>query len=105
MKGLPDIIGYHTISGAALYCEVKTASDKLSKEQIDFLNDASDCGCHCYIATESKDAHNKYPWPEGLVRISEGELRNGKEIPVKHGYVHIQSWADYRMINDAGGDT
>jgi hypothetical protein len=54
MKGMPDIIGYDC-GGVAVWCEVKTANDKLSTEQIVFLTMAADAGCRCYIAMQDKE--------------------------------------------------
>ena len=52
-KGLTDWMG-HTRMGVAVYCEVKKMGDKLSQDQIDFLNDASKCGCFCYMCYQLK---------------------------------------------------
>ena len=38
MKGVPDIVGFVKNKGTAAYCEVKTANDKFSEYQINFLN-------------------------------------------------------------------
>lgn len=57
LKGVPDIVGFHIITGAAVYCEVKTANDRLSKEQKEFLSKAKESGCHVLLATE---AENKF---------------------------------------------
>ena len=53
--GLPDIIGFCKTSGVAVYCEVKTDSDKLSPYQITFLNRASKSNCKCYLATSENN--------------------------------------------------
>ena len=70
-KGVPDIIGWDGKIGRAVWCEVKTANDKLSKDQVNFLDEASNAGCFCYIAyyDKSKDS------------------------------IILQTWADYRMIH------
>lgn len=52
LKGVPDIIGFHNISGIAVYCEVKTLTDKFSEYQIDFMRKAKKAGCFCMLATE-----------------------------------------------------
>jgi hypothetical protein len=70
-KGVPDIIGWDGKIGRAIWCEVKTARDRLSEHQINFLNDASKAGCFCYIAYEDKS----------------------KDC------ITLQTWADYRMIH------
>jgi hypothetical protein len=49
-KGWPDIQGYSS-QGVAILVEVKTATDKLRKEQVERLNDAKNCNCICMIAT------------------------------------------------------
>ena len=56
MKGMPDIIGYDC-GGVAVWCEVKTANDKLSKHQMNFLDRAMYAGCKCYIATQDKNGN------------------------------------------------
>jgi hypothetical protein len=53
-KGMSDIIGYDK-SGVSVWCEVKTANDKLSTEQIVFLTMAADAGCRCFIAIQDKE--------------------------------------------------
>lgn len=50
LLGIPDIIGYQKKTGRAIYIEVKTGKDKLSTEQLDFLNDATDNKCIALIA-------------------------------------------------------
>jgi len=52
LKGVPDVVGFHTKSGVAVYCEIKAIGDKLSSYQISFLNLAKTANCFCYIATE-----------------------------------------------------
>jgi hypothetical protein len=56
MKGMPDIIGYDC-GGVAVWCEVKTINDKLSKDQRKFLDRAMYAGCKCYIATQDKNGN------------------------------------------------
>lgn len=51
--GIPDIIGWSD-KGIFVGCEVKTISDKLSKEQHDFLRSLQLSGGHAYVATEIK---------------------------------------------------
>jgi len=51
IKGLPDIIGY-SHNGVAVWCEVKTQGDKLSKEQKEELQDCHDRGGISLIAHE-----------------------------------------------------
>jgi hypothetical protein len=73
MKGMPDIIGYAP-TGRAVYCEVKSEGDRLSQEQIDFMDGAHKAGCLVYMSVGYR------------------------------GLSAFQSWGDYRMINDAPGD-
>jgi len=73
MKGMPDIIG-HSQDGRAVYCEVKTENDRLSQEQIEFMDAAQKAGCQVWVSKGFR------------------------------GLSAFQSWADYRMINDASGD-
>ena len=73
MKGMPDIIGYGN-GGRAVYCEVKTENDRLSQDQIEFMDGAHKAGCLVYMSVGFR------------------------------GLSAFQSWADYRMINDASGD-
>lgn len=51
MPGLPDIIGHCRTTGRAVYCEVKTAGDRLSEDQRNFLETAHNVGCIVHIAT------------------------------------------------------
>ena len=54
MKGMPDIIGYR-FDGRAVFCEVKTAGDRLSKDQIDFMDAAHAAGCIVYVIDGKKN--------------------------------------------------
>ena len=56
VKGWPDIQGYSN-SAVAILVEVKSENDKLSKEQIERLNDAEKCGAICMIAYFKKGYH------------------------------------------------
>lgn len=73
MKGMPDIIGYAP-DGCAVFCEVKTEGDRLSQDQIAFMDAANKAGCVVYMSIGFR------------------------------GLSAFQSWGDYRMINDASGD-
>ena len=53
-RGMSDIIGYDK-GGLATYCEVKTINDKLSKYQIDFMDDAFYSGCQVFICMQDKE--------------------------------------------------
>lgn len=55
LRGVPDICGFHTRTGLAVYCEVKTINDRFSEYQINFMNRAKKAGCHVLIATEEKN--------------------------------------------------
>ena len=52
LKGVPDIIGFQIYNGIAVYCEVKTLTDRYSEQQKEFMNKASEAGCYCLTATE-----------------------------------------------------
>lgn len=39
LKGVPDVLGYHKKTALFICVEVKSGKDKLSQEQINFLND------------------------------------------------------------------
>ena len=60
MKGMPDIIGYDSTNGKAIWCEVKTISDKLSEHQIDFLSDAMYSNCLAFICMQDKEGIVKF---------------------------------------------
>ncbi len=49
---MKDVVGFHTQTGVAVYCETKAIGDKLSTYQIAFLNLAKTANCFCYLATE-----------------------------------------------------
>jgi hypothetical protein len=48
-RGIPDIIGI-TKDARWVVCEVKTLNDRLSDDQIDFLNSIKKAGGEAYIA-------------------------------------------------------
>lgn len=50
MRGMPDIVGYG-LDGRAVWCEVKTINDRLSEDQITFMNRATNNGCSTWICT------------------------------------------------------
>lgn len=50
-RGAADITGYCKKSGVRVECEVKTKTDRLSNEQIEFLSEAKKAGCITLIAT------------------------------------------------------
>lgn len=51
-KGKPDISGYHRKLGLGVFVEIKTGPDKLSPEQIWYLQSARKAGC---IAIEARN--------------------------------------------------
>ena len=55
-KGVPDVIGWDRRDGRAVWCEIKTKNDRLSEDQIRFLDEANKAGCHCYMVTFNKSA-------------------------------------------------
>jgi hypothetical protein len=63
LKGVPDIIGFQKFTGVAVYCEVKTLTDKMSQYQIDFMNRAKTSGCHCLVATDVNGEVVLKEWP------------------------------------------
>lgn len=67
-RGMPDICGFHKTSGKAVYCEVKTSSDRMSEAQINFMIRAKAAGCFCLIATEERGNIIVKDW------IREGEI-------------------------------
>lgn len=42
--GISDILGFHKLTGRFLACEIKAGEDRLSKEQIEFLQNVKDAG-------------------------------------------------------------
>ena len=51
-KGVSDIIGFHGKTGVSVWCEVKTKNDRLSADQIAFMNEAKDAGCIVLLAVD-----------------------------------------------------
>lgn len=50
-RGQSDLVGF-TKFGQFLACEIKTLNDRLSTDQIDFLNDVKKAGGEAYIACQ-----------------------------------------------------
>lgn len=50
--GVADVIGF-TRAGLFVACEVKTINDRLSDDQIKFLNEVKDAGGFAFIACQS----------------------------------------------------
>jgi hypothetical protein len=63
MKGVPDIIG-HDLEGRAVYAEIKTSGDRLSQDQIDFMNGAAARDCRAYIVREESGQPNIEKWED-----------------------------------------
>lgn len=63
MKGVPDIIG-HDLGGVAVYAEIKTTGDRLSQDQIDFMNGAAARECRAYIVRELNGQPNVEKWED-----------------------------------------
>jgi hypothetical protein len=51
-KGAGDLTGYKIFDGRRMEAEIKTINDKLSQDQIEFLNEAKANGVHVYLATQ-----------------------------------------------------
>lgn len=56
--GVPDINGFHTITGVYVGCEVKTLTDKMRPEQHEFLLNLKNAGGISLVATEDKRTGN-----------------------------------------------
>jgi|LakMenEpi03Aug12_release.lakeMendotaPanAssembly.Ray.scaffolds.fasta_scaffold1396734_1 hypothetical protein len=66
-KGVPDIIGYDR-DGKSVWCEVKAGDDKLSEDQINFMDEATRAGCRCYIA-RSDGSNLLQEWTDWITHI------------------------------------
>lgn len=51
-RGQADVMGFRNKDGVIVACEIKTLNDRLSDEQIIFLNDVKKAGGEAYIATQ-----------------------------------------------------
>lgn len=65
--GNVDIQGY-TCKGLALYCEVKTINDRLSKEQKELLLDLEKCGGLALVATQVNGSTKIFKISEYLIK-------------------------------------
>jgi hypothetical protein len=59
LLGVPDIIGFHRITGKFIGIEIKVGKDKLSPEQILFINEAINSSCICLVVKEMNDIIDK----------------------------------------------
>lgn len=51
-RGQADLMGYRNKDGVIVACEIKTLNDRLSDDQILFLNDVKKAGGLAYIACQ-----------------------------------------------------
>lgn len=51
-RGQADVMGFRNKDGVIVACEIKTLNDRLSPDQITFLNDVKKAGGIAYIATQ-----------------------------------------------------
>lgn len=65
-RGQADVIGYRNSDAVMVVAEVKTLNDRLSPDQIDFLNDVKSAGGLAYIACQGNS---------GQVELREWEVR------------------------------
>lgn len=65
-RGQADIIGYRNNDAVMVAAEVKTLNDRLSPEQITFLNDVKKAGGLAYIAQQGNN---------GQVELKEWEVK------------------------------
>ena len=50
--GIPDILGYRKSDSRFLAIEIKTGKDKLSLEQVSFIQEAKKSLCICFVASD-----------------------------------------------------
>ena len=60
LLGIADICGYRKSDGKAIYVEIKTGKDKLSPEQILFLEDARKANCIVFEVKDFDDFQKQY---------------------------------------------
>lgn len=58
MKGIPDILGYRKSDGKFICCEIKAGKDKLSIEQVRFLEDVQGCNGFAFVIRSINDIEN-----------------------------------------------
>lgn len=61
-RGQADVIGYRNKDAVMVVCEVKTINDRLSNDQIDFLNDVKKAGGAAYIACQDGNRVELREW-------------------------------------------
>lgn len=61
-RGQADIMGFRNRDGVILACEVKTVNDKLSDDQIKFLNDIKTAGGIAYLAIDNNNHTQLREW-------------------------------------------
>lgn len=59
LLGIPDIIGYNKKTAKFIGVEIKVGKDKLSPEQIDFIETALESGCICIVVKTIDDLINQ----------------------------------------------
>jgi len=81
-KGVPDIIGYSKKYGTFVACEVKAIGDKISSEQLMFLNELAYAGGIAMLCKQIRDERiiiNIFQDGESKDwELIEGELRKTK---------------------------
>lgn len=55
LLGVPDIIGFNKKTGIFIGVEIKVGKDKLSPEQILFIEEANKSNCICLVVKEIED--------------------------------------------------
>lgn len=65
-RGQSDVIGFRNKDCVMVVCEVKTLNDRLSNDQIDFLNDVKKAGGLAYTAVQGNN---------GQVELREWEVK------------------------------
>lgn len=68
-RGQADVIGFRNCDAVMVACEVKTLNDRLSDDQIKFLNDVKKAGGLSYLACQSAT---------GQVELREWEIQKNK---------------------------
>lgn len=61
-RGQSDLIGYRNKDCVMVACEIKTLNDRLSPDQITFLNDVKKAGGLAYIAQQGNNGVELKEW-------------------------------------------